>query len=181
MALITNPDWVPFDDTNFNERKPIQTWQGLGFAGNPIAIANGAPGAPRIKPAAMQRSAPGNEICATLFYGEVSTAQVAYSTIGVDRMPETVSVKVLVSGGVHVTFSHRATASGGPQSTARVLRGTTVMAEWAATTAPTTRAVDFSVDFGDSITIQHRFSGSGGASYLTQPLIKCAVKLPVVA
>ena len=45
---ITNPDWVPPIEMTFDVKRPIRSEQGLMLAGNPIAIAGGAPGAPII-------------------------------------------------------------------------------------------------------------------------------------
>ena len=50
---IINPDWVPPVESTFDVKKPIRSEQGLILAGNPIAIAEGAPGAPRIVPDAL--------------------------------------------------------------------------------------------------------------------------------
>ena len=47
MSLI-NPDWVDPIESTFDEGKPIRQEQGLMMAGNPIAMAAGKPGAPRI-------------------------------------------------------------------------------------------------------------------------------------
>jgi hypothetical protein len=45
---IVNPDYVPPIAMTFDEEKPIRSEQGLLLAGNPIAIAQGKPGAPVI-------------------------------------------------------------------------------------------------------------------------------------
>ena len=45
---IINPDWVPPIESTFDVKKPIRSEQGLMLAGNPIAIAEGKPGAPRL-------------------------------------------------------------------------------------------------------------------------------------
>ena len=45
---IINPDWVPPVESTFDVKKPIRSEQGLMLAGNPIAIAEGKPGAPRV-------------------------------------------------------------------------------------------------------------------------------------
>ena len=52
MTIIT-PDWVPPIETTFDVEKPIRAEQGLMLAGNPIAMANGASGAPRVQPQAI--------------------------------------------------------------------------------------------------------------------------------
>ena len=44
---IINPPWVPPIEATFDEGKPIRSQQGLALAGNPIAMAEGASGAPR--------------------------------------------------------------------------------------------------------------------------------------
>ena len=54
---FADPDWVPPIEMNFDVEKPIRSEQGFLLAGNPIAIANGKPGAPRIQRAAVQDGA----------------------------------------------------------------------------------------------------------------------------
>lgn len=55
--VITNPDYVAPDETTFDVEKPIRSEQGLMLAGNPIAIALGKSGAPRIVDAALDTTA----------------------------------------------------------------------------------------------------------------------------
>lgn len=43
---FTNPAWVDPIEATFDEGKPVRSGQGLLLAGNPIAIAQGATGAP---------------------------------------------------------------------------------------------------------------------------------------
>lgn len=57
MAIITNPDWVPQEEADYDEGKPIRSELGLALAGNPIAIALGKPGAQRITDASMDTGA----------------------------------------------------------------------------------------------------------------------------
>lgn len=57
MPIITTPDWVPQEEADYDEGKPIRSEQGLSLAGNPIAIANGAAGAPRVLRAAINDAA----------------------------------------------------------------------------------------------------------------------------
>lgn len=45
---ITDPDWVPMIEATFDPGKPARSEQAVAFAGNPIAIALGKPGAPRL-------------------------------------------------------------------------------------------------------------------------------------
>lgn len=52
---ITNPDWVPPIESTFDTGKAIRSEQGLMLAGNPIAIALGKPGAPRLRGFAAMR------------------------------------------------------------------------------------------------------------------------------
>lgn len=59
---ITDPDYVPPIAITFDEEKPIRSEQGLLLAGNPIAIALGKPGAPRIWLPALERLRPGTMI-----------------------------------------------------------------------------------------------------------------------
>jgi hypothetical protein len=44
---ITNPDWIPPIEMDFDVGKPIRSEQGVQLAGNPIAIIQSADGAPR--------------------------------------------------------------------------------------------------------------------------------------
>jgi len=53
MAIITDPDWIDPEETTFDVEKPIRSEQGVMLAGNPIAIAQGKPGAPKIQGKAL--------------------------------------------------------------------------------------------------------------------------------
>lgn len=59
---ITNPDWVPPIEYTFDTGQAIRSEQGLMLAGNPIAIALGKAGAPRVLLPALERLQPGNQI-----------------------------------------------------------------------------------------------------------------------
>jgi hypothetical protein len=53
MAIITDPDWIDPDEATFDVEKPIRSEQGVMLASNPIAIAQGKPGAPKVKGRAL--------------------------------------------------------------------------------------------------------------------------------
>ena len=173
-------DWRPVIDTETDPDAPITSSLGKRFDNNCVALAEGASGAPKIQPAAIQYSEAGDVVCARMFYGTISTVAANYGTIGESDLPNSVAVTTITSGVIRVSFSHRTSSTG--ISYARVLRGSDVMAEWQTNSVSNVyRSVDFWTDYGERITVQHRTSGSGAYSYLTQPEIRGLKKLPVVA
>ena len=82
--------WTNIPDSNIEPGKPIRSIDGLALRDNPIAIAEGASGAPRIQTAGIQDSAvttakiaDANVITAKLAAGErMTTANVLGQTAG---------------------------------------------------------------------------------------------------
>ncbi len=85
MAIITDPDWIDPEETTFDVEKPIRSEQGIMLAGNPIAIALGKPGAPRIVPGAL-----------AIYLGEVATS--GSTAAGLSDMSG-IDVITFISGG----------------------------------------------------------------------------------
>ena len=171
-------DWRPVIDTETDPDAPITSSLGKRFDNNCVALAEGASGAPKIQPAAIQYSEAGDVVCARMFYGEISTNATSYGAVGTTIFPHSFAVTTITSGVIRVSFNHRTSSA---SSHARVLRGSDVVAEWPTNSASNVyRSVDFWTDYGERITVQHR-TGGAGYSYLTQPEIRGLKKLPVVA
>ena len=129
---------------------------------NPVAIAQGAAGAPRVQMAAFPTLAAGGVVK----YSNPFTASTESSSyIDAIFLPSIIQFGVL-----RVGFQHRETANvgGGRLSEARVVRkrgGSDAVIATFSTTSPSfqTRSVDVSVIPGDLLLLQHRrvFEGAG--------------------
>ena len=111
---IINPDWVPPIESTFGVKKPIRSEQGLMLAGNPIAIAEGAAGAPRLRGLAAMTERE-YSILFPLVVQEVGTGNFPSGTVPVYAYDggfstTTTSSSSFVSAGA-VTITARATGT----------------------------------------------------------------------
>ena len=104
MAIITDPDWIDPEETTFDVEKPIRSEQGVMLAGNPIAIAQGKPGAPKIQGKALDidignlsgtTAIVGLEDCAKLLL----VAQAAISSAAGITLTSTIAYQLTSDGG----------------------------------------------------------------------------------
>ncbi len=119
---------------------------------NPIAISEGAAGAPRLRVGALQRLSPGAQVRARRDAEMTATDGISFA--------------FLQSGMVRVTFEHRDNATfPGSASVVRRRNGVeTVLATWANTNSYVARTLDASVLPGDFL--QVRNYGGGATPYL---------------
>jgi hypothetical protein len=158
---ITDPDWTPPIEMTFDVEKPIRSEQGVLLAGNPIALAMGKPGAPRVQAEATQGSVAGD----VLLFGTGGTA-VAYEGAADDVfwIPDA-TFKATTSCEVRVYLEAIRRFSNTAGAFARVYKNGTVVLDHAIpelsyTAAPT---VDISLVAGDMVRVQGVGDGTVGA------------------
>ena len=149
---------------------------------NPIAIAEGAVGAPRILPGALESPAAGDVRCIPLQIGVVATRRTSYrgglqSIVGEHGIHY--SFVSIISGVVRIKLEHR-TEIVGDVSTVRVLRNGTQLQEWSNSgTSFVSRSLDVSIEPSDIIEIQHKSSASDTDAYIRN-LEVCADRFLIV-
>ena len=167
-------EFTVIPDANLEPDKPARSIDALALRDNPIAIAEGAAGAPRIQTAAIQDGAVTAEKLAPPTAGiahlimrlqeaEISTDGTAYTNVGFhNRRDERfhLGVTVLVPGVITAYVQHRRTITTGSLiAYVRVLKNGVQVQEWSTTSSSfVTRQVDISVDVGDVIIFQQRIS-----------------------
>jgi hypothetical protein len=155
-------DWTTIPDSSLEPGKPIRAIDGLALRDNPIAIAQGAVGAPRIATAALFPPSAGDaHIIMRLQEEEISGAFANYQSVFLhNRFSHSshLGVTVLVPGVIRCSLRHRVVQIGDP-SEVRVLRNGAVVQTWSTlSTANQTRVVDVAVNVGDAIIFQQRTS-----------------------
>ena len=152
--------WTNIPDSSIEPGKPIRSIDGIALRDNPIAIAEGATGAPRLYLGALERISAGNQIRLRDDQARTTSVTTFFST--------SVSFDFLQSGTVRVSAEHR-TTSGGTAVEMRFERERagvqTVLSTWATTsTSFTTRTLDVAVIPGDKVLVTHRSTASGVSS-----------------
>ena len=171
-------DWTNIANTALQPGAPVRSIDGVALRDNPIAIAEGAAGAPRIVNAAITnrtirgiklmriQEAPvvsvnaGDNSAAlgvTIVTGTTSTVStnfVTARTVTIDKY----------TGSLRFGFTHcGGSGTGGDGTTlssrseARILKNGSVLATWTSGfSSCSNRSIDVSITTGDVITIQHR-------------------------
>ena len=130
---------------------------------NPIAIANGDAGAPKVKTTSLQGSTAGTaNLIMRLQEVERPASSSGYIDTGFhNRLDDRahIGVTCLISGTITAYLEHAQTSTG-LTSFVRVLKNGALVQEWS-TTSPTyqVRQVNVSVAAGDVIIFQHRGDG----------------------
>ena len=153
-------DWTTIPDESLEPGKPIRSVDGLTLRDNPVAIAEGAAGAPRIQTVALAAPTAGTaHIIRRVQEAGVTTSLSSYPVAeNHDRFSESqhLGVTVLVPGVITAYAEHRR-VSGGSLTRMRVLKNGALVQEWSTTSSGfTARQVDISVDVGDVIIFQQR-------------------------
>jgi hypothetical protein len=149
---ITDPDWVTPIEITFDEGKPIRAEQGLMLAGNPIAIALGKPGAPRVYGrAAGPRPLQAQLLPLTgLTVGAIEVSNLHYAGAFVNITNSTgsggVITNVLLSGTVRFAALHSGFAS---NSNLNLNKNGVSVASFVGTATNVTRNVDVAIAPGD--------------------------------
>jgi hypothetical protein len=161
-------DWTNIPNSSIEPGKPGRSIDALALRDNPIAIAEGAPGAPPIETNALRNPTAGNTVIFALQDAEASTELTSYaSTMLHNRFDATrhIGVIVLVPGVIRCSLEHR-TSNVAIQSLVRVIRNGTQVQEWSTTSITyQPRSVDVTVACGDVVIFQQRAGvGAGGSS-----------------
>ena len=157
-------DWTTIPDESLEPGKPIRSVDGLTLRDNPVAIAEGAAGAPRIQTSALAPPAAGTaHIIRRVQEAAFFTLALPYPDVGNhDRFSESrhLGVTVLVPGVITAYAEHRSSTPS-VISFVRVLKNGVQVQEWStSSTSFVTRQVDISVDVGDVIIFQQRAGSS---------------------
>lgn len=149
-------DYTTISDATLTTGQPILATTGRALRDNPIAIAEGRTGAPRILLPALERIEAGNTIRS--------------------RIDDTVSAKAKVTGhgfafiqtgSVRVTFEHRVDVGDGSAELVRIRNGSeTVLAAYASTTSYVARTADVSIIPGDFVYVRNKNNSTTYSAYL---------------
>ena len=158
-------DWTTIPDASLEPGKPIRSVDGLALRDNPVAIAEGAAGAPRIQTQALAPPTAGTAhiIRRVQEAGFLAGSDSDYPATGNhDKFSERqhLGVTVLVPGVITAYAQHRR-VTGDQTPAMRVLKNGALVQEWGITSSSfVARQVNISVDVGDVIIFQQR--GDGG-------------------
>jgi hypothetical protein len=181
--------WTNVANTSLEPGSPARSVDAFALRDNPIAIAEGAAGAPRIAgqqgPAVqtaglfdgavtnnkLQTPIAGtNHLIMRLQEAPVGNTNTSYFPTGHNNRSNTgahLGVTCLVAGTITAFLQHRRTGSG--TAFVRILKNEALIQEWSSTsTAFTTRQVNISVAVGDVIIIQWRSSADTALSETRQ-------------
>lgn len=149
MADWTTPPW-----SQLVAGKPWTDEKAAAAFENPIAIAEGAPDAPRVRIGALQRLNPGDAVRVR------SDAEVSGNAI------TGIAFAFLQQGTIRVSFQHRnIQGNSGAATVVRTRAGVdTVLATFANSSSYVTRTVDCPVSPGDRLSVVNL--GDGFTSYL---------------
>lgn len=151
--------WTTIPNTVLETGKPIRAVDGRALRDNPIAIAEGATGAPKVTYRALEALAPGTIIRFSRDAEESVTGEPGGS--------ETILLGFcfMQTGTVRITFEHRVSSGSG---SARVFRrrdaATTQLTSYSDTGTYVLRTLDVSVKPFDYVYITKTTSG-GGTSF----------------
>lgn len=122
---------------------------------NPIGIAEGAAGAPRIWLPALERLLPGTEIRLR------SDTAVLITTSTFTTVPN-FTIETIQEGTIRVTFEHRRNTNASEVRLLRRRAGANTASSVVSTTSTTFVAgsIDITVQPGDRVTVQHRNTGA---------------------
>jgi hypothetical protein len=99
-------DWTTLPDSSLEPGKPIRSIDGLALRDNPIAIAEGAAGAPRIDPiAAMAHQGQTGAVGTYAFLGETATTTTAPGGTRAGSALRYVSINKTSSWASTITFT----------------------------------------------------------------------------
>jgi hypothetical protein len=163
-------DYTTITDAQVDPEAPITSELMSALRDNPIAIAEGAVGAPRI--------------VADTFNGAVAGSTLLFSALGTNvtfssgaLSPNFIDVpgarfRAVTSGTVRVSFEYAASPSTGQNVTVQVTKnGTSVFSQSKTTATYTTHTVDVSYVAGDVINVR----GQGGTTGGSEPTFNSAV------
>ena len=163
------PEYQEILDTEVEPEAPLTSSLGVRFRDNPIAVWEGAAGAPKVRTVALQPPEAGQSFLI------MRLQESAFSTVIQDFFPTEANnrasnsrhlgVTVLVPGVITCYAQHRL-AAGSESSELRVIKNGSQVQSWStSSTSFQTRSVDVSVDLGDSVVFQQRYTDSGESAW----------------
>lgn len=155
--------YTSIPNSSLEPGKPIRSIDGLALRDNPIAITEGAAGAPKNQTASIQDDAITKDklqspaagatyLISRLVINARNTDAAYGATDQLYSQSGSVGVTVLVPGVIRCSFEHRSFSG---TVNARILKNGTQQATWStSSTSFTTRTLDLTVDVGDLIVFQ---------------------------
>ena len=160
--------WTAIPDASLDPGKPARSIDAKALRDNPIAIAEGATGAPKVRTAALQPPVAGATYLILNLRGNLGlgTINTGYLTADFGTDPSSPEARrgftVLVGGVIRCSVDHWI-ANAVTSSYVRVLKNGVQVQEFSTnSTAPVTQTVDVTVESGDRIEFQQR---TGSATY----------------
>lgn len=147
-------DWPNITDAQCDPDAPVTSELIYGLRDAPIAIAEGADGAPRIRPMALGVIAAGSVLRST----NPGTINASATDIVLDFF-------MAQKGSVRLSLEHQSTASPPGSTVVSVvnkLGASTSVATWTNTGTYVLRTVDVPFSCGDTIRITVQFTNAGG-------------------
>jgi hypothetical protein len=150
--------YTAIPDANLDPDSPARSIDALALRDNPIAITEGASGAPSILNAAFRSVAVG-AVISWARPDEQATTDTAYPATGIADLPNSSIIRVYADGTVRIKGSHK-TSNAGSNSSYRILKnGVLVIQHLTVSLTLIAQSDDVSVAFGDVIELQHHSSG----------------------
>ena len=162
------PEYQEILDSEVEPEAPLTSSLGVRFRDNPIALAQGADEAPKVRTVALQPPEAGQSfLIMRLQESEFETPETNFfPTRANNRASDTrhLGVTVLVPGVITCYLQHRLVFGDG-SSEVRVIKNGSQVQSWSTSSNSfQTRSVDVSVDLGDSVVFQQRRTGDSGRS-----------------
>lgn len=157
-------DWTTIADATLEPGKPWRSVDALAVRDNPIAIAEGASGAPRIVTTALNppTGASTNLLLDILGNTAATTSTASYLSAGLPTWADVgnhVGFHVLVPGTVRVSFEHQGDSDGSDtgDSIVRILKNGVLVQEYTVLSSGfVARSNDIAVTTGDRIILQQK-------------------------
>jgi hypothetical protein len=150
-------DWTEQDPNSLLPGKPWTAAKALASFENPVAIAEGAPGAPRIVTPALVGPVAGGGFILWRQDATVFTVAPTYLDVGLHRyfdIARHVGFLCLVPGTIRCSFEHAAGGPGG-YSDVRIIKNGTALQSWSnSSTSFVARSLDVTIDTGDQVIFQ---------------------------
>lgn len=160
-------DYNVINATETDPSAPLKSSLLKRLAANPIAIAEGAVGAPRVTQFAFDPLTAGATYSRSITASDTATGSTAFKDAGPP-------VRMLNSGVVRISGSHQI-SSGTFASELRFLVNGVQQAIWStSSTSPVSRSADLTVGINDLVQVQHRTSNAGQTSTVTGATVSAA-------
>jgi hypothetical protein len=157
--------WTTLPDASLEPGKPIRSIDGLALRDNPIAIAQGAAGAPKISLLALETITPG-AVVRSRYDEQVQTDTASFAIIA--------SLGFIQTGTLRFTWEHRGLFGSFNESTTQIARHrngveATIVSFTTSSKSFVSRSVDVSVIPGDTLIFAHNASASAtpGGSFIS--------------